>query len=531
MPIRNSHPVSFFAQGLSDAFDQQSAFPGACASLANFIFDRSTRGSVIARPGVTSASTFPGFSGLVGAISVMLAVGTRIYGMLVTTRNPGFDEPFVYETSNNTFITVSNVLAGNVPAAQGLTGAWTPPTIDVIGTKVVVTHPGFSGANVIGWFDISTPATPSWNAGNTAVNALPSKPQWVAQFFNRAYFGIGNAVYFTDSLNAVSISNANFAGVLTLGDTSSTVGASGLAFSTSSAGILSSLVVFKPNSIYQISGDITGTGSTALSLNTMSANIGSSSPRTFASTPQGIYFIASDGPRLIDLRGQLQYLKRDDSVTPDVVAPFTNGTTLSRACGSYNNGIYRVCLDTVVNNGGIGGPTAVPAADFWYDALFLRWTGIHTFGYHCIVPVGGSFYVASNAATGILFKSDVVPTASSVFSDNSIATTCTMKSSLLTDPELMAVLCVVETTLEISRLAPSALYTVTAIDDLNNTIDSVNVAYVGTPIFGVNHAATVPWSKPIVFKKLFVQVSAAGALGTAMRELKLRFQKLGNMNY
>ena len=262
MAIRNSHPVSFFAQGLSDALDQQSAFPGACQSLANAIFDRATRGAVLSRPGVTAATLFPGFSSP-GVISVQLTVGTRIYGMIGTARTATFDEPFVYDTVANTFVTLTNVLAGNVPTTQATTGAWTPPTMDVIGTKVVVTHPGFSGANFFGWFDISVPATPSWNAGNTATNALPFKPQWVAQFFNRAYYGVNNAVYFSDSLAATAISITNFAGVLTLGDTTSTTGASGLAFSTSSAGILSSLVVFKANSIYQISGDITGTGSGA----------------------------------------------------------------------------------------------------------------------------------------------------------------------------------------------------------------------------------------------------------------------------
>ena len=525
MAIRNSRPLSFFAQGLSDAVDQQSSFPGACISLQNLIFDRSTRGAVIARPGVTAATTFPGFTAFVGAVSVLISVGTRIYGMVATGRNPVSDEPFVYETSTNSFVTVSNVLAGNVPTAQPSTGEWTPPTMDVIGTKVVVTHPGFSGANVIGWFDISNPAAPTWNAGNTAVNALPSKPQWVAQFTNRAYFGVNNAVYFSDSLSATTISATNFAGVLTLGDTTATVGASGLAFSTSSAGILSSLVVFKSNSIYQISGDITGTGSTALSLNTMSANIGCSAPRTAASTPHGIYFIASDGPRLIDLRGQLQYLKRDDAVTPDVVAPFTAGTRLSRACGAYNNGTYRVCLDTVLSGG-----TPNPTADFWYDTLFQRWTGIHSFGYHSICPVGQSFYIASNFYLGKLYKSDVTSTVNSVYADNGASIFCNMQSTLLTDPEVMSTFSVVETTIELSRTASSNAYIIYAYDDLGNALDNVTLTPTGSGVSGANHTATIPWKVPIVFKKVIINISGNGSIGFSIREIKMRLQKLGYTN-
>lgn len=538
MPIRNAHPVSFFAQGLSDALDQQSAFPGACQSLANSVFDRATRGAISSRPGVTAATTFAGFS-TPSVISVMITVGTRIYGMIGTARNAGFDEPFVYDTVANSFVTVSGVVAGNVPTTQATTGAWTPPTMDVVGTKVLVTHPGFSGANFFGSFDISVPATPAWSAGNTTVNALPSKPQWVVAFFNRAYFGVNNAVYFSDSLSALTISATNFAGVLTLGDTSSTTGASGLAFSTSSAGILSSLVIFKPSSIYQISGDITGTGSTALSLNTMSANIGCTAPRTAASTPTGVYFVASDGPRQVDLKGQLQHVKRDDSVTPDIVSPFTNATTPSRACASYNNSVYRVCLDTIVMG------TAALGADYWYDSLFSRWNGVHTFPYHAIVPLGQSFYLASNTSPGTLFKSDVTQSATSVYTDNAVAYTSVAQTTLLTDPEAMAVLAIVESTLEISKKPPTSTYTITATDDQGNQLNSVAVSYVGsaatwgTGVWGTavwtyvstsTHPATIAWSVPLVFKKIAFQITSPAAATFALRELKIRAQKLGYTN-
>lgn len=55
----------------------------------------------------------------------------------------------------------------NLPFTQPTTGEWTPPTMDVMGIFLVVTHPGFDGIeNFIGWFDISVLAVPVWHAGN-----------------------------------------------------------------------------------------------------------------------------------------------------------------------------------------------------------------------------------------------------------------------------------------------------------------------------------------------------------------------------
>src|SRR6185312_2020992 len=416
MAIRNSLPVTFIPSGLTDAVDQASSFPGACQSLSNLIFDRQNRGAVIARPGVSLSTSFPGFSSP-GVVSAQLSVGTRIYGLIGTSRNSGMDEPFCYDTASGMFVTVANVLSTNVPATQPTSGTWNPQTMDVIGGRVVVTHPGFSGSNYIGWFDISgfviTPtatttstsatltsvssttgvlpgmivtgtgvpanttvvsttastivmsnpasasgtvtvtvtggsfAAPQWGAGNTTTNELPSVPIWVAQFFGRAYYGCANQVLFSDSLSPLTISNTNFAASLTLGDTTNSTGAVGLPSNASSQGILQSLIVFKAGSVYQIVGDITLSGSAALSLNEIADNVGCSMPRTAQSTLYGVVFIGSDGPRIVDLGGQLQYLKRNSDVSPDIAAPFSNATDPTRACAAYNNGIYRIALDTI----------------------------------------------------------------------------------------------------------------------------------------------------------------------------------------
>lgn len=538
MPIRNSHPSIFRAVGLTDAVDQQSTFRGSCESMSNVMFDRQNRGAIIARTGAAVETSFTGFNAP-GVVSVAIAVGTRIYGMIATNRNAGKDEPFCYETATSSFITVTGVLNANTPTTPTTTGAWIPPTMDVIGINIVVTHQGFSGGNVIGWFDTTNPAAPAWNAGNTTVNALPSKPIWVAQFFGRAYYGISNNVYFSDSLSALTISNTNFAAVLTLGDTTSSICAAGLPFSTSSAAILQSLVVFKDSSIWQISGDITGSGSNLLALNQMTANLGCSMPRTAVSTPNGIMFIGSDGPRIVDLRGIVDYLSASQNIPSDIIAPFSNATTPSRACASYNNSIYRVCLDTIVSGSTLAG------ADYWYDNIFRKWTGPHTFPYHGAVPLGQRFFLFSNTAGGKLFSNAVTPSSSSIYTDNgSMYTSSFLTAAMIPEPE-MAQCAVVESVIEIGKNTSLTAYTVIAYDDAFNLLDQTSVNYAGATSFwgastwngttwqansNSSHVVAIPWNRPLVFQKLLLFVSATASASYSVKKIEFRYQQLGYTN-
>ncbi|KAF3997550.1 hypothetical protein [Glaciimonas immobilis] len=613
MAIRNSQPGSFIPTGLTDAIDQDSSFAGACQSLSNLVFDRQNRGAVVARPGVTAATAFPGFTSP-GVISVMIDVGSRIYGMIATGRNAAYDEPFCYDTVSGLFVTISDVLSTNVPTTPPSTGAWLPPTMDVIGTKIIVTHQGFSGANFFGWFDISgftsaptvtttsgsktltavstttgasagmavtgagipagsyivsttantitlnqaatasatvaaavtggSFAAPMWCAGNTTVNALPSIPLWVVQFFGRAYFGCKNAIVFTDTLSATTISNTNFTSALTLGDTTSTTGAAGLPFNNGSSGILQSLIVFKANAIYQVVGDVTGTGTTALSLNTISQNVGCIMPRTAQPTMYGVLFIGSDGPRLINTSGALQYLTSEQSGTPDIVIPFSNATTPSRACAAYNNGVYRVALDTVYRNL-TNSFASFQAADFWYDFLVNRWNGAHSFQYHCVVPVGASFYLSSNTSPGILFISPVVGSPNSAYLDNSVTYTCTLLSATMPDVAPMSQKAIVESTVELSGVSSQASYVITAYNDQYSQL-SVNTVVLGAGVikWGAvkwgqsawassyigTHPYSIPWSNPIVFKKLIYSITAPAAQSVSIRETAFRYQVLGYTN-
>lgn len=535
MSIRNSAPVSFVPAGLSDAIDQSSSFPGACQVISNLVFDRTNRGAVIGRPGVEEETAFTTFMGP-GVVSLMFTAGTLIYGLIASTTNVGFDEPFCYDTEANAFIPVSGITSANVPATQSTTGAWVPPTADAVGVYVVVTHPGFSNPNFFGSFNVTNPAAPVWSAGNTTTNGLPAVPQWVAQFFGRAYFGVGNAVYFTNIL-ALAIDNTNFAAVLTIGDMSDSTGAAGLPMSQTSGAVLQSLLVFKQTSVWQISGDI---ALSSLSLNRIVNNVGCLAPRTIQSTPIGVLFIANDGPRAVALSGMVSYLQVREGVTPDIVAPFATATTISRMVGCYSNGVYRVCFDGDISLW----DSSFTSQDYWYDFIFQRWTGPHSFDYHCAVGVANVFYLASNDNTRKIFTSAVVPTSGSVYTDDGEVVTCEVVSCAV-EGVPMSMTAVVESTIELGGAGEDVSYYISMYDDQNNNLSPATINLnLTNPLWGAVrfgqfrwHSAipnssvfTIPWVNPVVFKKMILSVRVVDAAKVSIKAAFFRLQALGYTN-
>lgn len=537
MAIRNSSPVQFQPVGLSDAIDQSSAFPGSCQIMSNLVFDRENRGAVVARPGITLTTNFPTFN-TPAVISVLFSVGTLIYGMIGSQRNPGFDEPFCFDTIANAFITVSGVTGANVPTTQPITGDWTPPTMAAVGIFIVVTHPGFSGANFFGTFNVTNPAAPAWSAGNTTVNPLPTVPLWVTSFFGRAYFGIKNNVYFTDSL-ALSISNTNFAAVLTVGDQSFTTGAAGLPMSQTSGSVLQSILIFKAASVWQISGDIALTNM-PLSLDRVVDNVGCISPKTIQSTPIGVIFIANDGPRVVGLNGSVNYLQVRSGVTPDIVAPFATATNPSRMVGCYSNGVYRVCLD---------GPNSIwdsnyTSQDYWYDFIFQRWTGPHTFDYHVAVGVSNTFYLGANNQPGKMMNSLIASNTTTVYQDLGADMLCELVAGAI-EGTPMTMSAVVESTIELGGAGLGTVYYISMYDDLNNNLSPATIKlYEINPLWGSvkwgqfkwrsaipnSQVFTIPWVNPVVFKKMILSVRVVAAANVSIKNSFFRVQQLGYTN-
>src|SRR6185437_12090332 len=157
MPARGI-PLTHRARGLSDAKDGSNAFPGAMLSLANLVPDPTTPGFFAPRPAAVALTSFGGFTSP-AQVNALMVVGALAYGMIAETTGAftGKDVPFAYNILTNAFETIGIPRgAAALPATPATTGDWTPPSMAVVGSRIIVTHPGFpGGATKFGWLDIS----------------------------------------------------------------------------------------------------------------------------------------------------------------------------------------------------------------------------------------------------------------------------------------------------------------------------------------------------------------------------------------
>lgn len=545
MPIPRAYPVRFTPKGICDAFDATDAFAGACRSLQNLVFDQGNPELVTARPGVGPAlTTFPGFT-TPGFVSLHFAIGSLIFGMIATGRNAGHDEPFCYDVTAGSFVTISGVTAGNTPTSPATSGTWTPPTAAVIGVKIIITHPGFSGtgSNFFGVIDITNPAAPAWSSANTATNALPSVPTSVANFNNRAYYSTGNKLFYSNVLDALTMTNAGQS--LTVGDNTNVTAQAGLPLQTTSAGVIGALIVFKPSSIWQVTGDA---ATNNLSLNYLSLTTGCIAPRSVVPTSFGIPFVSVEGPNLIGLTGGVYPMNRNlsGSDAADIQVPFQNTTAPTRIAAGFQGNIYRICVPTVT-------PAGAQKSDFWFDLHRRRWNGPHTFSYDCVSmptsPVSGSFFVLSSADNpGALYRSLTQPQSgiTLVYNDAGNAIMTNLTSSSLPKTGHMAEKQVIESTIELSSVGVAVTYNITAYDDRSRTVGSTSVTTAnvggtwGSFVWGsgvtwastsnVPFTYTIPWSAPVVFKKFVLNIQATATNSLSIGTFFARYQDCGYTN-
>lgn len=544
MGIPNSHPIRFTPKGLADAFDATDKFPGACQSLANLVFDSSNPELVIARPGVVTIADLVAL-GIAGAgfISVQTTIGSRTYGMVASTLNVGKDQPFCYDHSTGALVAIAGIVVGNVPTSPSTSGAWTPPTMTMMGVYILITHPGYNGVgtNFFGVIDLTVPLAPVYSTQNTAINALPAVPVAVANLNNRAYFAINvtNAtakLYYTDAL---LIQRTNATQQLSVGDASSLVALAGLPVQTTSSGVLSALLAFKGTQLWQVTGDTT---TSDLALNFISLSIGTSFPRSVAQSPAGTYFLSTNGPYFVDPMGALRPLtNRYDSMDPDLQTPFINATTPSRWAAGYAVGVYRACGPTILNGSSV-------TNDYWFDEKRRRWNGPHSFQYDCASNLGGAFVLSSATAPGKLFLGSPVQQLSSVFTDVGAPYSVNVLSSSFPKVGDMLQKQVAESQIE---LAKGATYTISAQDEGGNAIASpsstVTLAVPGaatnlwgtgtwgagllwnSPVRTVPRTYAVPWAAPLVFEKMQLAVSATASANVQIGTFYARYQKTGYM--
>ena len=173
MVLRNTKKLTLRPTTLTDAIDGTNAPPGSMAVLMNLTSSPYNRSQWVPRPAAVSATNFTGFTSPT-QVTALLVIGNLVWGMISTGRNAGKDEPFCYNLSTASFVTINGVTAANSPSSPAMTGDWTPPCVaSITNSRIMITHPGYDGVNTfVGWIDISSYTNAS--AAGTTVNTSKS---------------------------------------------------------------------------------------------------------------------------------------------------------------------------------------------------------------------------------------------------------------------------------------------------------------------------------------------------------------------
>jgi len=525
MPLRNARPLRWVPKGVSDTLDGTNTFSGAMAQLKNLIPHPTTMGLYIPRPALRALDWTGGPS---GDISVLMHTGGQAYFM---ASDGSKDLPYCYDIVGEVFIAITNAAAGaDKPDAWTITDA--PPRMELIGTIITITHVGYDGATYfVGWIDISNPAVPVYSAGNVATQPLAGVPHDIAQMTNRAYYAVGNALEISDVNNPKVRTNATQ--VLTIGDGTEITGIGPLSLSTFvSGGVVQSLIAFKENIAYQITGDFAP--AVGYQVNAVNAAVGTTSPASVASVSGGLIFRAPDGMRLIDLQA---------NVTPPigdagqgVTLPFIYALQPEIMRAAANANVLRISVRN-------GQAITTPWQEWWYHLTRQEWTGPHTCPAQVIDHYGSSFIMAPFDNPGQLYISDVFPTLTPTYVEFGTQLTFSYQTVLLPDTGTAMLSALVETAL-MTALPFASTLSVTAVDDNNQLLDSTIVdsisnaaalwgfALWGGFLWGSVSSLTqrrVKWSKPLTFKQMSILLTGNSADGIQIGNLYMNFQQLGYM--
>ena len=525
---------------------EEQQVDGGMMALSNLVPDPLTTDSWVCRPASIKATSFSGFTSP-GFVSALLVVGNYAYGMVAETTSTyaGYDVPFAYNIPAGAFgaiqwldpstLILGAIPVGTLPLSAPTSGAWTPPSLALIGHYVVVCHPGFDGVNnYVGWLDVSNPFAPVWSAGNTKVNPLPCVPAWVAQFSGRAYYlcnpptGLPGALA-SDSLAPDTRTNANY--VLTFGDNIPLVAAFGLALDNQLGGIIQSLLVFKSNNIFQITGD-PATGSWIL--NSLNVGIGTNSPLSICATPQGIAFVAPDGLRQIDFNAHVS-----DPVGmagTGITAPFKYSSVPSRICAACNATTIRITTRNELAGG---------AGQEWcYDLQRQVWHGPHTFPASLIQAYGLRYIMTPIGIVGSLWTSDVIPLSTSTYTENGAVLTWSTRTALLPPQQnFMTNYNICESQQWAAFDANSPSFVVSAYSEngaLLNTC-AISGTVVGGGVWGsglwgamlwggIGQALSprrLAWTQPLVFTRCAIGMTGVSAPGVYVADFIARVEQLG----
>jgi hypothetical protein len=536
---RASKPINWRIAGVTDALDGSMAPRGSMQSLTNLIPDPSTRNIWTCRPASTKFGNIVLAGGTADTISTAKLSGSIVYGMIKQTTGPlaGFDVPFAWNLATNLQVTVTGTQSVTTcPTSQPTSGAWIPPQMDLIGVKMMVAHPGFgAGGNFVGWFDLTTPTAPVWNAGQLTGGFVTflTPPIAVKQFFNRAYYIVNvpgaPAVIFSDALNATNVTNANQ--VLTFGDNTPLTALGALPLNNELGGIVQALMVFKNTSnIFQITGDA---GLNNLFVNALNVATGTLAPNSITPTPKGLVFMAPDGMRLINFTGVVQ-----DPIGYEgqgMTIPFVFSAQPTRVDAACNGNLLRVSTQ----NGNI---PIQPQQDWWFDFGKGCWTGPHTFPAALALAYQQTFIIAPIGVVGSLWQSNFIQYSSSGFVENGVQMQWTAQTTLLPDTDMITNNTITEGSIDMAMPPTQTTVSVSFNNQNNSPIAGVaiNPMSSGAPAIwgsvnwgaflwgGGGQAAITPfqlrWPLVMTFVRGSLLAQSNSVLGFKLSTIHLRYQ-------
>jgi hypothetical protein len=430
---------------------------------------------------------------------------------------------------SGTTVTAISGSAGNytLTISQAATASASGITLFGTGTTITLSANATATTNALS-ITVSggTPTSPLWSSANTTMNGLTAVPSGVELFFGRLYFSVGNSLQYTDTL---SLNRSQATQTLVCGDSSPLTALSLFTLTTTSQGILQGLLAFKANTVFQVTGDASLNN---LALNSLNTAAGTIAPQSVVPTPDGVFFMAPDGIRIVQVDGTVS--------EPDQEAryPFIGAVYPSRVSAAYNSDVYRIC----VQNGNAAGS---PWQEYWYDIGREIWTGPHTCQQDVALPYGSGFICFSHLNPATMFTSYVTQVEGVGFIElNAQMAALPLQWSFQTSPigeeDSLYWNNVVETTLNLAFVSGSSPITCTA-SDQNTGVLSQGTIYPpgvgsvwgpgmtwGSSIWGgFQYGITpylIPWTTPLVFSKMVFAATGYSALGFKISNLRFVVQ-------
>jgi hypothetical protein len=133
----------------------------------------------------------------------------------------------------------------------------------------------------------------------------------------------------------------------------------------------------------------------------------------------------------------------------------------------------------------------------------------------------------------------------STYLDNGVQISSNLKSSTFPKTGHMVSKQVVESTQELASAGSVASFAITGIDDQGNALNSCDIPILplgslwGSAIWGafswasavnIPRVYTVPWTAPLVFKKMAIEITASAQSALAFGTFFARYQELGYTN-